>query len=360
MSLTEAVVSLFAAPPRPLCWFRLADDHVLEKGYRAEPIRPREDYVVLRMREMSLRFARKLWRSYYPVLHGFVRHGTREENTLAGPGQLKDLSDSHLERIINLNQRLAGPIPYDGGDLSLVVGLYSVPAEEAAKALIQTVTEVAKLAGLALGPAPQLALVVKTGVESIFKLDKCQLQLGIRDTFSGETALTTGVYVGLAAPRDTVRESELWLDKGRLSVGADPIIATPYTQHDYMILAIERRTERDDWGTLPAFSDFEAKSAKIMGGPSSPPEKRKELNMLWPEFLQALDATRELTPAHRKKLKGAILGDLLSRLTELEQGNPFETRSVNGAPARVRSDDFSLLDVDTDSPSRDAGPNPFG
>src|SRR2546423_47865 len=99
-----------------------------------------EAYFVVRMKEMFLGRIRLLWRKYYPVLHGFTEYAGVEEHAIAGPGQLQDLGNLNLDHVITLNYRLTGPTPYKGGDISLLVGLYSVPGQDAAKALISTVT----------------------------------------------------------------------------------------------------------------------------------------------------------------------------------------------------------------------------
>jgi hypothetical protein len=101
----------------------------------------------VRLKEMFLRTSRRLWRKFYPMLHAFTRHGAVEEHTVVGPGQLRELGDTNLDRLVNLNQRVAGPIPFSGEDVSLVVGLYAIPGADASKALIDTVGNVAQLAG---------------------------------------------------------------------------------------------------------------------------------------------------------------------------------------------------------------------
>ncbi|MBU8900985.1 hypothetical protein KRR26_35860 [Corallococcus sp. M34] len=358
MSFIDVVGSLFVARSQQLCWLRIPDDHV-GRGYLAEPIKRDEAYVVLRMREMSLGYARKLWRKYYPVLHGFTQHAGHEEHQLIGPGQLKDLSESNLDRVINLNQRLAGPIPYDGGDLSLVVGLYSVPAGDAAKALIKTVGDITAAAGLAVGQLPQLAQAVKTGVESIFQLNDCRLQLGVRDTLPCGKPLTTGVYVGIAAPRDRFRDFELWLNQGRLVKGQDPISGLPYTDHDYMVIEVERRTTREDWATLPGIASFDNKFGDVMRSSASPQAKRAQLRTLWPEFEQALANSRDLTSPDRRRIQSAVANDLLGRLRLIETGNPFETRSIAHEPRRIVANDFDFLDVDTSHSADVARLTPF-
>ena len=53
----------------------------------------------------------------------------------AGPGQLKELGTANLDRLVGLAYRLAGPMVYAGDDLDVLVGLYAVPAQDAAKVL---------------------------------------------------------------------------------------------------------------------------------------------------------------------------------------------------------------------------------
>src|SRR5207245_1819039 len=105
------------------------------------------------------------------------------EHSIAGPGQLRELGEANLERIVNLSYRIAGPTPFRGDEVKMLCGLYSVPGQDAAKALIDTVGALAGLGGIALGQAPQIAAVVKQGVESVLGLNEATLQLGISDTF---------------------------------------------------------------------------------------------------------------------------------------------------------------------------------
>lgn len=348
MSILDPIQSLFAAKTTQLYWARLLDDHA-GLDFRAEPIVSGEAYVVVRLREMSLGYTRKLWRKFYPVVHGFVRHAGREEHQIIGPGRLKDISEADLDRVVNLNQRLAGPIPYDGGDLEIVAGLYSVPAGDAAKALIQTVGDLAGLAGLAAANIPQIANAVKSGLDSIFRLQDCQLQLGIRDTRPGGQPLQSGIYVGIAGPREEIVGSELWLEHGRLVRGEDPRAGKPYDAHDYMVLEIERRVTREDWATLPGIAAFEKRFSDVMRTGAPVADKRKQLGAIWPDYIDELVKSRDLTGPDKKRIEAAVAADLKARLAQLDVGNPFETRAMGPKSEQhaVRSDDFDFMDVDT-------------
>lgn len=340
------LVDIFSTRSKQLYWAALPESNVVE-GAKPSPIAKNEAYFIVRMKEMYVAYSRKLWRKLYPMLHSFVEHGKYQENAVAGPGQLRELGNSHLDRIINLNYRLAGPTPFTGEDLSILAGLYSVPGKDAAKALMDTVASVASLGGIALGSAVQIAQTVKSGVESILELDGSQLMLGIRDTVNAGKALKSGYYLGVGAAAEEVDTNTLWLRDGRLVQGADPMAAQPYQNHDYMVLEIERRDTRDDWPSLPGISDYQDQFAAIMADSQiAVPGKRKRFKDLWPGFQQVLASSRFLTVPDRENIAHSVSQDLKKRLDAMENANPFETRSWGEARARtIPPTQFDFIDV---------------
>lgn len=263
-------------------------------------------------------------------------------------GSCGNWGDVNLERIVNLNYRLAGPTPFSGEDVSILVGLYSVPGEDAAKALIETVAAVAKLGGIAIGSTPEIASTVKRGVESILGLNDSKLQLGIRDTFNPGTPLRSGFHVGISAPAGDVDMNQLWLREGRLVKGSDPITAKPYQDHDYMVLEIERRDTRDDWPSLPGISEFQDKFALVMSEGALPVnDRRKKLAELWPSFQQALASSKYLTRPDRENIAHSVSEDLKKRLIALESSNPFiETRGWRDTKGHsISVTEFDFLEI---------------
>ncbi len=341
MSLWE----IFQSKAQQLSWGAL--DNVVG-GSAPAPIEKDEAYFVIRMKEMYVAFSRKMWRKYYPMLYSFVEHGAKEENAIAGPGQLKELGEGNLDRVVNLNQRLAGPTPYTGEDLGLLVGLYSVPGEDAAKALIETVSTFAALGGVPTAPALEIARAVKSGVERILSLNDSRLQLGVHDTFNAGKPLKSGVHVGLSAPSGSVDFNRLWLKNGRLHQGDNPITATPYQDQDYMVLEIERRDTRDDWPGLPGIAEFQERFGAIMADAGlSVAERKKRIGELWPAFQQAITGSKLLTRPDKENIAHSVSQDLLKRLDALAGNNPFvETRSWGAAKIEKRPPtEIDFLDV---------------
>lgn len=344
MSLID---DLFIGKGKQLYWRRIENDHV-DPVPSQDSFVPDQTYFVVRMTGMYLARTRILWRKYYPMLHGFVASAGQQEHVIVDPGQLRELGNANLDRVVIMNYRLFGPLPYRDEDVGVTVGLYAVPGQDAAKALLATVGSLAALGGLALGQAQQVAQVVKEGVESILSLGETKLQLGIRDTFFQNNRLQPGYHVGIAASKFDIDNGRLWLSRGALVSGEDPRAGTAFTDYDYMVIEIERQDARDDWPRLPGLQDFEKQFADIMrDGTTTTDQKRAKLSTAWPSFQQALHDSLYLVTPDRERIAVSVAADLNKRLEALESRTPFETRGWGGRTAvATHPGDFDFLDVD--------------
>lgn len=340
------ISEIFSGKARTLFWRRLNPDHVVD-CQTGVAIETDQAYFVIRMKEMYLATTRRLWRRFYPMLHGYVDYAGSQVHSVAGPGQLRELTDANLDRIVNLNLRLAGPIAYKGGEVSILIGLYSVPGQDAARALVDTVCTVANLAGIAAGQAAPIATAIKSGVENILGLNDARLELGIRDSFYQNNRLQSCYYVGINVPSTDVAFNELWVRDGRLIKGPDPIVGVNYEDHDYMIIEIERRDSRDDWPSLPGISQYQERFADVMRDETlNIQQKRQKLFTVWPAFKQSLDESPYLTQPDREQIAGSVGSDLKKRLEAMEKGNPFESRGWRDEHVVLKSPaQFDFLDV---------------
>jgi hypothetical protein len=323
------ISKLFDSKSTQLFWRALDPSHIV--GLPAPQLFVKgQSYFVVRLAEMYLASARKLWRQMYPVLHSYIACGTFLQLAIVGPGQLSELGDTNLDRISNLNQILAGPVPYDGQEVNLLAGLYAVPGHDSAKALIDTLGALAMVAGASYGAALPTAGIVKAGIDSVLGLDQATLHLGVHDSFSdASTPFSSGYFACIGAPDQGVDATQLWLVHGRLLKGSNPVSATAYTDHDYMVLAIERLDSRDDWQNLPSISDFLPKFANVMSDAEfTVEEKRNRLAGLWAPFLQILDNSPHLTGPDRDRIATRIGDEFVTRLTAQDQGNPFLKRAA--------------------------------
>lgn len=314
----------FNAKASQLYWQPLDASHV--SGLPApQSFTAGQSYFEIRLIEMYLASARKLWRELYPMLHSYIDYGAFEQNSIAGPGQLPQLGDTNLDRVGSLNQLLMGPIPFDGEEITLLAGLYAMPGHDAVKALIDALSALASFSPGIYAQTLPLASIVTTGIESLLGLDQATLQLGVRDSFSdGLQPFTSGYFMAIGAPAANVDPAQLWLVNGRLLKGSNAISAAPYSDHDYMVIAIERIDARDDWQSLPEIAAFLPKFTNVMGDELfSVDEKRARLAALWSPFLQVLDDSPNLTDPDRARI-AALIGDRwVQRLAAQETENPF-------------------------------------
>jgi hypothetical protein len=320
--VTQFFTAMWKAKSDPHVWRRLDDARVIADAgtpSKAEEVAKGDNYFVIRLKEMYVRDARKLWQTYYPVLHSFVQHRKAIEVAVVGPGQLSALGNAGVERIVSLNQRLAGPTPYRGDDVDLVVGLYSVPGNDVARALIDTMGELTKLGGIALGEAPKIVDVVKAGVERTLGLKETKLQVGVQDSFAAGQPLLTGVFVGLSASEADVRFDQLWFAGGRLRSGAAD--GPPFDECDYMVVSLELLETRDDWPQLPGLPDFQAKFDAVINDPTPVADKKAKLNSVWPSFTNLLENSPYLTRPDRARIASDVLESLKRQLTAPQ---PFE------------------------------------
>jgi hypothetical protein len=323
------VLRVFRERGKHLAWQRLDDDNVVGPASGTE-MAVDQAYFIIRLSEVFLARSRTLWRKFYPVVHAWGATEAGQEHGLAAPTQLQQVSDAGLDRVVTVNARLIGPTPYRGGDVSLVAGLYAVPGDDAAQALVATVSALTALAGSAI-PAGSIANVVTNGVDKLLALDKTTLRLGICDTFYPGNPLRTGFHVGLGADLAQVDFSRLWLRDGHLVKGPDPLAAKPYQDHDYVVVELEKREVRDDWPGLPGMTELQEQLEGIMKLPKATvAHKREKLAAVWPEVVQTLTGSPYLTTANAYFIAANIAANLKERLEAIESHNPFETRSWSG------------------------------
>ena len=95
------IANLFESKAKQLFWGPVDPAHVT--GAPApQPILPGQAYFTIRLCEMYLAFARKLWRQIYPVVHCFTRGAGFDDHAVISPTTFTQLGDVNLDRLVNL------------------------------------------------------------------------------------------------------------------------------------------------------------------------------------------------------------------------------------------------------------------
>ena len=297
---------------------------------------------------MFLENSRVLWLKLSPLAHATVNMVGRTQPTMEaaviGPAQFGDLAMAPADRLLTLNQRLAGPTVWNGGDLAIAIGLFAVPRDEAAVALLNTLSQVASLVMPGMGQGLEVAKIVKSGVEGVIGLDKTQPVLAVKDAFADPRTADKDrgagqcVLVGIGTDQAKVNFDQLWVKDGRLWTGSNALALKPYEDFDHVLVAIERGAAREDWRGLPSLAAHETAFDKVLWDTGLKREEAEaKLNEVFGEFDGDLTAEPGLTGPDKERIRGQVIAEIRVRLER--RGGPFgskaaasgaETRSVAG------------------------------
>jgi len=210
-----------------------------------------ETYLRLRLTRMFLRHQRELFKTKYPVVHALMRfkslEGTVEANFVARPELAGDGSEKDLDQVVTLDQTLLGPVLYRGGDLELLIGLYAAPADDWAQHFIGLAEGISQLTlNATLATALSMASTVKNAVEGTLAGDGLALKLGLDKELKENEWLAPGFLVTIAAPDEAIDREALVVEDGELLTRQGRI----YSDHDYIVLALEVTSSRSDWQSL--------------------------------------------------------------------------------------------------------------
>jgi hypothetical protein len=361
--LMELLDAIRRTPNRQMAWGRIPAAHVI--GTKAPtPFVANDDYVVVRLGSMFLRNSRVLWLKLSPLAHATVmlagRTAPRHDTAVIGPAQFGDLATAPAERSVVLNQRIAGPAVWRGGDLQVAAGLFAVPRDEAASALLDTVAQLSALPVAGLQQGVEITRIVKAGVEGLIGLNGTKPVLGVKDALGDPTTAPAGteaapaVLAAIAAPAGDVDFNTLWVREGRLWEGKSAASLTILERYDHLLVTIERGPARQDWRGLPALTPHEAGFDALLRTPGLAKEAAEaRLNEAFAAFDADLINESELTSSDKDRIRGEVIAELRTRLDRKYAG-PFggglERRSVAGIPRVIDPEGFNFLDVG------DAGP----
>lgn len=209
-----------------------------------------ETYLRLRLSRIYLKDRRVLLQTKYPVVNTAMRfagqEGLVEVQFVARPDLAGDTNKARLDEIVTLDQTVLGPVLYRGGDMELMLGLYAAPADDWAKRFISLAESVSQLTlNAPLATAVSMAGAIKKSLEDSLSGDGLDLKLGLDMELKENVTLAPGHLVMIGAPEKDVEPTSLRVENGELMRGD-----TVYTDHDYIVLAIESSRTRSDWMVL--------------------------------------------------------------------------------------------------------------
>jgi hypothetical protein len=194
---------------------------------------------------------RKGMKKFYGAVYSYASlpllAGIGQFQAVISPAALRDLDINHLDRVVSINHRLLGPVPYRGGDLKLEVGLFSIKAVDLAGPFLSVLEDLASTAGVSFfSAACPFVQPLQRGINLLMGIQGDNvLEVGLTRTFDKPE---TGQFLVMRAPKGTVDLSSNLLDEDYRLIDRQ---GRPISEYPYMVLSIEATAEREDWFQIP-------------------------------------------------------------------------------------------------------------
>lgn len=212
-------------------------------------IDPEAYYVNAFVTSMHIANVRVATKKFYGVVNSFISLPSRngqiiEYGSVSTPSFLKDVDSENLDRVVSLNRRALGPVPYRGGDMAMEIGLFSIPSVDLLEPYLGLVEDISNLAGVATGATPLVAIMNSALRGLLGSSDAAQLEIGVAATFSPPR---TGYFCTVGASReDPAMENLSLAQDGRLVRPDGKEVAEPY-----LVFQVSSSKRRDDWASIP-------------------------------------------------------------------------------------------------------------
>jgi hypothetical protein len=221
-----------------------------DEPYDDAPLEPGGSYLRLWLSEMFLT-RRVAWgREWFPAVHSEIR--------LQFGGQdaaFSKIAQPPLDRLgegVRLNYRLTELIPFSGGVVEIEAALLGLKGADYLGAAIGVLQQFSGLISPPLGPAIAIAQTLASSTRDLLDATQGNIHLGFHQELisagAGGAVLRPGYLAVLLAEPDEVSPDRLFVREGRLLYSQGPGQQPRGLQgHDYMLLRVEGRKERDDW-----------------------------------------------------------------------------------------------------------------
>jgi hypothetical protein len=230
----------------------------LAAGAAVEPVAPDAAYLSAHLTSLHVVDVRVATRRFHACVTSLFTMGTRTGDdaqflTVTTPRALRGADPAHADRIVTLDRRLLGPVPYRGGDVDVEIGLFCVPTTDLLDPYLNLLDAVTSVAGVSLLATPR-ALVesARAAVETLLGVrDGSVLQIGLLTSLGPPIP---GYYCVVRAPRDDPALDGLRLAEDHRLVQRDGVAV----EHPYLVFRLTAGDRRDDWANIPDLrADYE-------------------------------------------------------------------------------------------------------
>jgi len=228
-------------------WFeKNAQAHVLASLEQGDALTPYQSYLRVWLAEMFLAKRVQWLRERFPAVHAEVRLPFAGQAAVSFTRVVRP-GDDQLGEGVQINYPLTELLPYGGGVVEVEAALLGLTASDSLAAGVALLERFSGLIAPPLGQALAAAAQLTLGARDFLDRAGSGVHLALHQGFSadgggGGNALRPGYLAVILASPAQVPVGELRVEGDRLHRGA-----APFTAHDFMLLRIEGRDERDDW-----------------------------------------------------------------------------------------------------------------
>ncbi|HKX30890.1 MAG TPA: hypothetical protein VJ302_24585 [Blastocatellia bacterium] len=233
---------------------RLADHQVPGEPRSEVEVPIDQAYLTITLRSMRITNVRKLTTKFYGIVHSFITldHLSGKEavfQTVSTPTELRKADPANLDRVIQVNKPLLGPVPYRGGRLNLELGLFSVAEADLAAPFIDVLESMASQAGVGIiSTAIPFLQPLKKGIDALTGTSNDSiLEIGVSANLEPPK---TGWYVVMRAPKQAVTVADLTITPTDFRL-VNALTKAPVQDYPYLVFTVTQSAERPDWFKLP-------------------------------------------------------------------------------------------------------------
>jgi hypothetical protein len=222
-------------------------------GSPAGIVEPNASYLSIFLKSARIVNVRSGFTKFYGAVHSLMRLPHRSArmadfNVITTPVELKNVDSQGIDRVIQIDQRLLGPVPYVDGDLEVEVGLFSVASSNLAAPYLNLLESLSKTAGVSfISAAAPFAAPILEGVKLLTSGTRdAVLEIGLAMSVQ---KVRQGLYVAMRAPKSRTALSDLRVDPSDfrlLKQNGEPI-----SDYPYFVLEFSASNQRPDWYMIP-------------------------------------------------------------------------------------------------------------